>query len=154
MATRGQLMAIFHNLGFDQKQRHEFIYAWTGGRTQSSKELLSIEIDEICSKMQSDFKFNSQFDAHIKIEKKQKRSIVLTIATRVGIHDPNNWSKFNGFMLKSSIYKKPLNKYDLDELDALIKQFRGLEANYNKSANKTGTKAWRHKHGMSDISLN
>ena len=70
MATRGQLMAVFHNLGFDQKQRHEFIYAWTAGRTKSSKELLTIEVDEICSKLQNDFKYNSQFDAQIQIEKK------------------------------------------------------------------------------------
>ena len=78
----------------------------------------------------------------------------MSIATRVGIHDTNDWSKFNGFMLKSSVCKKALNKYDIDELDAIIKQFRGLEANYKKSANKTGTKAWRHKHGLSEISMN
>ena len=78
----------------------------------------------------------------------------MTVATRVGVHNPNDWDKFNGFMLKRSVYKKALNKYAIDELDVLIKQFRGLEANYNKSADKTGTKAWRHKRGWAEISMN
>jgi len=85
---------------------------------------------------------------------REKRSVILTIATRTGIKDADCWIKFNKWMLNSSILKKELHKYNSDELDKLIKQFRGLEANYNKSANKTGTKAWLHKNKFQPLSKN
>lgn len=154
MATVIKLMTLFSKYGIDEQQRHELIYAWTAGRTQSSKELLSIELDELCEKLERDYKFRSGMDAHTELEKKEKRSIVLTIAQRTGIHDPNDWSKFNGFMLKSSILKKKLNAYELDELDDLIKQFRGLERNYTRSAGKAGTKAYFHSKGLPKINPN
>ena len=85
---------------------------------------------------------------------RDKRSIVLTIATRTGIKDADSWEKFNRWMLNNSVLKKELHKYKLDELDKLIKQFRGLEANYRKSAEKTGTKAWMHKNKFQPLSQN
>lgn len=141
-------MTLFSTYGIDEKQRHELIYAWTSGRTQSSKELHALEIDDLCDKLESDYRFRTNMDAYTELEKKNRRSVVLSIATRCGIHDTNDWSKFNQFMLNSSIKKKRLNDYDIDELDALIKQFRGLEANYTKSAKKPGTKAYYHSNGL------
>jgi len=85
---------------------------------------------------------------------REKQSIILTIATRTGIKEPDSWTKFNEWMLNSSVQKKELHKYNSDELDKLIKQFRGIESNYKKSAEKTGTKAWRHKHKFAPIGLN
>ncbi|WP_413533679.1 hypothetical protein [Empedobacter brevis] len=85
---------------------------------------------------------------------RDKRSIVLTIATRTGIKDADCWIKFNNWMLNCSVLKKELHKYNSDELDKLIKQFRGLEANYCKSATKTGTKAWMHKNKFQPLSQN
>jgi len=79
---------------------------------------------------------------------------VLTIAQRVGIHEGTNFDKFNAFMETRSILKKRLSKYTLDELDELIKQFRGLEANFQKSAEKAGTKAWNKVNGFNQISDN
>lgn len=70
----------------------------------------------------------------------------MTIATRTGIKELDSWKKFNQWMLNNSCLKKELHQYNLDELDQLIKQFRGLENNYNKSACKVGTKAWIHKN--------
>lgn len=154
MATTKKLMTLFSKYGIDEKQRHELIYAWTSGRTQSSTELLSIEVDELCAKLEADYKFRTGMDAHAELEKKSKRSIILTIAQRTGIHEPNNWDKFNDFMKNSSILKKPLKEYELDELDALITQFRGLERNYTKSANKAGTKAYFHSKGLPNPHLN
>ncbi|WP_136464923.1 hypothetical protein [Flagellimonas onchidii] len=154
MATHKGLMTLFGKLGFDRRQRYELIYAWTGGRTKSSTGLLPIEIDELYTMLQNDFKFSSNTDAHIEILCKKKRSIVLSIATRTGIHDPNDWNRFNRFMKNSSILKKQLNQYEIDELDKLIKQFRALEDNYGRSAKKAGTKAWSHKHGLPRISHN
>jgi hypothetical protein len=148
MATVRKLMTLCSKYGIDEKQRHELIYAWTSGRTESSTGLLAYELDELCEKLEREYKFRANIDANTELEKKSKRSIVLTIAQRTGIHDPNDWNKFNRFMLNSSILKKKLNSYELDELDDLIKQFRGLERNYAKSAAKAGTKAYFHAKGL------
>ena len=88
------------------------------------------------------------------VEKKKLKSQVLTIATRVGLHDPNDWDVFNRFMLHKSVGKKDLYLYSLEELKGLVKQFRGIEANYNKSATKIGTQAYYHKTKLPKPSVN
>lgn len=93
-------------------------------------------------------------DLQKELALKKQRSIVLNIATQTGIHNPSDWSVFNSFMLNRSVLKKPLRKYDLEELDQLIKQFRALEENYNSSAKKVGTKAWNHTNSFPDLSRN
>ena len=44
--------------------------------------------------------------------------------------------------------------YQYDELDDLTKQFQALKANYENSAEKTGTKAWHHATGIPKPSTN
>ena len=56
--------------------------------------------------------------------------------------------------LISDEYKKQLTAYKLEELDALIKQFRGIESNFNRSAKKVGTKAHSKKFNLPNIVLN
>ncbi|MFY8187524.1 MAG: hypothetical protein ACOVLC_06135 [Flavobacterium sp.] len=85
---------------------------------------------------------------------KRKRSIVLTIATKTGIKEVNDFKKFNAWMKKSSILKKDLHAYSYEELDDLIKQLRALESNYENSASKTGSKAWHHATGIPKPSQN
>ena len=85
---------------------------------------------------------------------RDKRSIVLAIATRTGIKDPESWDRFNQWMLTKSVLKKELYKYSEDELSQLIKQFRGLERNFLKSATKVGTKAWTKKNRFPNLSRN
>lgn len=88
------------------------------------------------------------------LKKKEQKSIVLKIATKVGLHDPNDWSKFNQFMLHKSVHKKDLNLYDLEELKDLVKQFRGIDYHYEKSAKQKGTKAYYHKRWLTMPSNN
>ncbi|MDC9722397.1 MAG: hypothetical protein PSN34_06445 [Urechidicola sp.] len=154
MATHKKLMTLFSKNGFDELTRHELVYAWSRGRTKSTKFLSPNEIDALCHKLETSFKFATNVDAAIELEKKKKRSIILKIAQNVGIHTPNDWSVFNGFMKRSSILKKQLNNYSLEELDKLIKQFRAIESNYNNSAKKSGTKAHNHKFKLPQIILN
>ena len=77
---------------------------------------------------------------------KEHRSIVLSIATRIGLKEPDSWDKFNNWMLKSSIKKKKLNDYNLQEIKELERQLRATESNYQASAEKAGNKAWYHKN--------
>jgi len=147
-----QLMAILNKKGFDADSRHELIYSFTDGRTKSSRELYDLELTELVNELNKIEQASSQLTE--KLALKEKRSIVLTIAQRVGIHEGTNFDKFNAFMETRSILKKRLSKYTLDELDELIKQFRGLEANFQKSAEKAGTKAWNKVNGFNQISDN
>ena len=77
---------------------------------------------------------------------KEHRSVILSIATRIGIKEPDSWDKFNNWMLKSSILKKKLNDYNLQEIKDLERQLRATESNYQASAEKAGNKAWYHKN--------
>lgn len=79
---------------------------------------------------------------------RQHRSQALTIATKIGLKDPDNWDNFNRWMLNSSILKKRLNDYSLTELPGLIRQLRAAESNFEASATKPGNKAWYKKHGF------
>ena len=92
--------------------------------------------------------------AEMELIMKRKRSVILTLATHTGIKEPDSWIKFNNWMLNSSIHHKALNAYQYDELDDLTKQFQALKANYENSAEKTGTKAWHHATGIPKPSTN
>lgn len=92
--------------------------------------------------------------AEMELIMKRKRSVILTLATYTGIKEPDSWIKFNNWMINSSIHKKALNGYEYEELDDLTKQFQALKANYEHSAEKTGTKAWHHATGIPKPSTN
>lgn len=149
MATVKQLMTLLSKAGVNDEARREMIYNFTNGRSESVKDLNERELQLLCNELQSRF-----LSSDYEIQMRKKRSIVLTIATRTGIKSATGWSEFNKWMLNSSIYKKELHAYNYEELDELIKQFRGLEGNYQKSARKTGTKAWTHANGFPTISQN
>lgn len=149
MATIKQLMTLLGKAGIKEELRYEMVYHFTNGRTQSVRDLTPKELAAMCEELQSRF-----MASDLEIQMRKKRSIVLTIATRTGIKSATSWIEFNNWMLHRSIYKKELHAYDYDELDDLIVQFRGLESNYQKSAEKAGTKAWTHANGFTPISQN
>ncbi|MGV4564444.1 hypothetical protein ACQ1P3_07585, partial [Ornithobacterium rhinotracheale] len=74
-------------------------------------------------------------------------SIVLKIATKIGVHNPESWAPFNNFMLKSSILHKPLKDYDLEELKELVKQFKSMERKEDAYRKVAGSKPWFRKLG-------
>ncbi|AXG70458.1 hypothetical protein KORDIASMS9_02698 [Kordia sp. SMS9] len=154
MATHKKLMTLLSKRNIDEKKRHELVYAFTNGRTKSTKDLIQKEINDLCWKLENEFQFYTYIDPYLEAFKKKKRSVVLAIASEVGIKEPNSWSSFNSFMKKSSVHKKALSKYDLEQLDDLIRQFKAIENNYKKSAKKSGTKAWSHSLGLPQISSN
>jgi len=148
-----QLMAIFRRLNIGDEQRHELVYTWTKGRTNSTRELTDGELNDLLWKFNNDIQSRRVADG-IELEKRKKRSIVLAIAQRCGIHTGTDFYKFNSFMTSRSIHKKSLSKYSLEELDDLINQFRGLERNYDNSAAHAGTRAWYQKRGIPEVNKN
>lgn len=79
---------------------------------------------------------------------RKHRSICLTIATKIGLKEPDSWGNFNNWMLNSSVLKKKLNDYSLAELQSLERQLRAAESNYQISAKVPGTKAYYHKNKL------
>jgi hypothetical protein len=153
-----RLMTILSKQGIKDDTRHDLVYYWTAGRTSSSRELFDQELTDLIWKIEHDFAFGHDITRSVDVLRqlalKQKRSIVLTIAQRTGIHEGTNFDKFNAFMETRSILKKRLIKYTIEELDDLVKQFRGLEANYLESAKKAGNKAWYQHYGFPEANEN
>jgi hypothetical protein len=97
---------------------------------------------------------SQSLSAEMELIMKRKRSVILTIATHTDIKEADSWTKFNNWMLNSSVHKKALNAYEYDELDDLTKQFQALKVNFENSAEKMGTKAWHHSTGIPKPSTN
>jgi len=153
-----RLMTLLGNAGIDDETRHDLVRSWTDGRTESTRDLTQQELNDLVWKLENDFAFannpKTTADALQLLRLKQKRSAVLAIATRVGLHDKESFKKFNAWMKKYSIHKKMLNKYTSPELDDLIRQMHKIEANFNKSAEKAFNKAWHQHHGIPETSKN
>lgn len=118
------------------------------GRTTDIDELTDQELEEVYRIFFPTERNFAEQVFMLNYEKllKEHRSIVLSIATRIGLKEPDNWDKFNNWMLKSSILKKKLNDYNLQEIKELERQLRATESNYQASAEKAGNKAWYHKN--------
>lgn len=140
----------------DESQRHELVFEWTNGRTSSSKLMYDYEIDYVINNLTKGFTDPAKELAALDIVKRDKRAVILAIAGRVGFFPDNssNFDYLNAWMVKNSILKKELWKYKVDELDALTKQFRGIEAHFDKSAAVPGTKAWHIKNKVPVSSAN
>ena len=120
------------------------------GRTTDIEELSDEELAEVYKIFFPTERNIAEQVFMLQYEKllKEHRSIVLSIATRIGLKEPDSWDKFNNWMLKSSILKKKLNDYNLQEIKDLERQLRATESNYQASAEKAGNKAWYHKNKL------
>ena len=151
-AKHRHLMTLLSRAGVDDETRHDLVYSWTAGRTQSTTGLYEQELNDLIWKIENDSFFSGNIkhtaNAMLELEIKRKRSIVLAIAQRVGIHEGTSFDKFNAWMEARSVLKKRLSKYTFEELDELISQMHQLEANFKKSAEKAGTKAWYQHYGL------
>ena len=118
------------------------------GRTTDIEELSDEELAEVYRILFPTERNIAEQVFMLNYEKllKEHRSIVLSIATRIGLKEPDSWDKFNNWMLKSSILRKKLNNYNLQEIKDLERQLRATESNYQASAEKAGNKAWYHKN--------
>jgi ribosomal protein S13 len=157
-AKHRRLMTLLSKAGFDDEARHQLVFTWTNGRTESTRQLTEEELSDIVWKLENDQTFSASpqhtVNAMMLVAIRQKRSTVLTIAQRCGIHEGTNFEKFNSFMANRSIYKKKLTEYTFTELDELIKQMHKLEANFKRSAKKAYSKAWHKHHGIPETSKN
>ena len=136
---------------FSHRPPHEVaaeVSGFTGFRTTLLEELTPEEMNELykihCKAKIPQISTESEA-IYQQMLKKHWIGNVLTIATEEGIKEPNDWEKFNSWMMKGSIFKKSLNEHTLDELKALHRQMHKLRSNNEKSAQKPLTKAWMKK---------
>ncbi|WP_187477823.1 hypothetical protein [Amniculibacterium sp. G2-70] len=94
------------------------------------------KIEDVLTKMEQDK------------ELKRLRAIILKDAHYMGLYNPHDFSGFNAFMEKSSVLKKVLPFYKIDEFPELIKQFKSMRAKYEKDITVVGSKAWHHYHQL------
>ncbi|GAA5096800.1 hypothetical protein GCM10023210_31040 [Chryseobacterium ginsengisoli] len=133
------------------------INGFTGFRTTLLEELTDTEAKQLLEIHQPQ-KTVKQLQQEVReaseeILKKGWKSKVLVVAEATGIKDKDGFVRFNKWMLKSSIYKKHLNAYSLEELKELHKQLQGVKANNSKSAKKPLTKSW-WREGLQNKNLN
>ncbi|MRM86553.1 hypothetical protein, partial [Riemerella anatipestifer] len=148
MATIKKLQTLFYKKGFSTDERHEVIYNFTGGRTQSSRELNRQELEDLCNALEG-----------IKKSKTKLISTCLSILESEGIHRPNEplleitkkgakpnpFGHLNRWMLERSVYKKPLAFHSVAELEVLLRQLHKLADNNRKASEKFGNKAYWNK---------
>lgn len=64
MATIKKLQTLFSEKGMNTDERHEVIFNFTGGRTESSRELTPQELETLCNALQD--KYSAEMDAKRK----------------------------------------------------------------------------------------
>lgn len=64
MATIKKLQTLFSQKGMNTDERHEVIFNFTGGRTESSRELTPQELETLCNALQG--KYSAEMDAKRK----------------------------------------------------------------------------------------
>lgn len=125
------------------------VWMHTGYRTGKLHDLSENELTDLYrmffpEKTEQEIIINQRNESYLKT----LRSIVLKDAQHIGLYDPYDWSHFNEFMLKYSPHKKPLPKYSVEEMEALIKQFKSMRTKFDKESIIPGTKAWHLKNRL------
>lgn len=134
---------------FEGKKPHEIaiiVGGSTGFRTTLIDELTEVETERIMRAYSprplSERGGNPAEDMDLI---RAWRSNVLTVASRIAIKSPENFTGFNHWMKAKSIYKKELFKLSLQELKDTHRQLLALEKNEAKSAKNFGTRAYWQK---------
>lgn len=136
--TPAQLKALqttFSRLGFDNERRHELVYSFTGGRTESSRELTSLEAYKILKVL------NGEADKETKDKVKSLlasiyRLSMLTINKGFSSDTEDerrmNMAKVNMFCRQRGSVKKNISQMTLAELEKTKKQFEAMLSNNKK----------------------
>jgi hypothetical protein len=116
-------------------QRHQLFQAYSGNRTDNSKELQEREVDELIRFLQAYSLGGKQIDYKTNFQKGDKmRKRILSLCYEYGWTKWNNakgretvdFEKLNGWMIKYSYLHKRLNQYSYSELPALVTQFESV----------------------------
>jgi hypothetical protein len=120
-----------------QGRRHAIVWEFSGGRTESSKELTNGEMTAVIDALEKGFKELDRADA--------MRKKIISMAHELGWHHvdgikPSGEIKYKADMVKIndwccskySLYKKPLNDHTYPELVKLVTQFSTYHVKFIK----------------------
>jgi hypothetical protein len=121
-----QLHKLISRLGIDAEGKEELVFKFTNGRENSSAKMLVHECQNLINYLNAQVKTAPTQKQNTP--ENQMRRKVLSVCHEMGWKkgDKVDFGRLDAFMLKSSILKKPLNDYKVDELPQLVTQFEQL----------------------------
>lgn len=129
-----KIHTLLNNIGALEDKK-EIVYAFTNGRTESTKELSLSEARELIQQL-----------AHNEPSEKHRKAIVY-LAYKAGIIYGStkedyqmNRAKLNMFLRERGTVKKDLEKMSLQELKQVHRQFEAIVRNNKKSADSKDAK--------------
>ncbi len=111
-----------------QGRRHAIVFDYSGGRTESSRELTDPEIMRLIRDLEKGFK---ELDRADKMRKK-----IISQAHEMGWELPSgkiDMDMINAWCVKYGFKHKPLNSYSYKELPVLVTQFDNMYNDYLKA---------------------
>lgn len=115
--TLKRLMTVFAKTG-NLENRHEIIFSFTNGRTQSSKELTEQEIEILSKKLES--------DALKKLDKKRKRVLAAIFGMYKKMNTPKSMDFVKGVACRAS-GEKNFNDISSHQLDTIYAAFKNAQ---------------------------
>ena len=129
-----KLYGLLHETG-TEKFRHELVFSFSHGRTESSQDLSDLEVDELISHLEKmTRKEHGATQSGVDYKGQQMRRRILSLCYIIGWVTWNqtlgkhqiDWPRLNGWMLKYGYLHKPMNDYTYAELQRLVKQFENM----------------------------
>lgn len=137
------LHATFRRLGMDDDARHECIYAFTSGRTESSKELTMDEAHLLMSRLNED---DEQMRRMLLEEARTLCRSIYYLSTRISFLNKDfptdtqedfemNKAKIDVWARKYSRFHKNIRQMNVSELREVKKQLEAIARKENDGAN-------------------
>lgn len=137
------LHATFHRLGMDDDARHECIYAFTSGRTESSKELTMDEARLLMSRLNED---DEQMRRMLLEEARTLCRSIYYLSTRISFLNKDfptdtqedfemNKAKIDVWARRYSRFHKNIRQMNVSELREVKKQLEAIARKENDRAN-------------------
>lgn len=105
-----------------EELKAELVSQYTGGRTDSLREMTTKEYDAMCEAMQQ-MDQNRKAREIYREQLRQKRSVALKLMQRHGI-DTTDWERVDAFCMNPRIGGKKFAKLTVDELDMVAVKLR------------------------------
>lgn len=106
------------NHGELEEVKRQMVYQYTGGRTESLKEMTRKEYIDLCIAIEEMI--------GKKEELKRRRSIALKLMQEIGV-DTTDWAQINDFCKHPRISGKSFRQLTIDELMALTTKLRTIK---------------------------
>lgn len=135
------LHATFSRIGMDSDARHDRIACFTGGRTQSSKELSSDEARRLLSSLNEDQTEQAREEGRKLVKAIFGLSFRISFLNKGFSNDTEeafemNKAKLNMFARRKSVCRKNVPEMYLSELKVFKKQLEAIAHNEKKKQSK------------------